>query len=162
MHRVSINADRYTPVDSELLPTGKIAHVAGTKFDLRIGRRLESIEAGLARHHAGATGTLFDHNFVLNKEGGRRDRLSFAARVESGEKTNGRYCIAFHPKSRSVEFQSANRVAGTSRCSPTSRGCSSTRATCCRRRRARSRARTAPLTLVGPGSAWRARYSPTP
>ena len=47
MHRVTVNADRYTPVDNELLPTGKIAHVAGTKFDLRIGRRLESIEAGL-------------------------------------------------------------------------------------------------------------------
>ena len=96
MHRVSINADRYTPVDSELLPTGKMARVAGTKFDLRIGRRLESIEEGLlARHHV--TGALFDHNFVLNKEGGRRGRLSFAARVESGE-ANGRYVqAAFDP-----------------------------------------------------------------
>ena len=87
MHKVAINADRYTPVDSELLPTGKIASVGGTKFDLRIGRRLESVEEGLlARHHV--TGTLFDHNFVLNREGGYRDRgkLSFAARVESGER----------------------------------------------------------------------------
>ena len=39
------------------------------------------------------TGTLFDHNFVLNKEGDRRGRMSFAARVESGE-TNGRYRTA--------------------------------------------------------------------
>ena len=125
MHRVSINADRYTPVDSELLPTGKMARVAGTKFDLRIGRRLESIEEGLlARHHV--TGALFDHNFVLNKEGGRRGsgRLSFAARVESGQ-ANGRYVpAAFDPSS--FEFQSENRVAGTSRCTPTNRDCSFT------------------------------------
>ena len=129
MHRVSINADRYTPVDSELLPTGKMARVAGTKFDLRIGRRLESIEEGLlARHHV--TGALFDHNFVLNKEGGRRGsgRLSFAARVESGQ-ANGRYVPRPRltlARRRSFEFQSENRVAGTSRCTPTNRDCSFT------------------------------------
>ena len=106
MHRVVINADRYTPVDSELLPTGKIARVAGTKFDLRIGRRLESIEEGLlARHHV--TGALFDHNFVLNKEGGQRGRLSFAARVESGE-ANGRYRPRLTLDVRSFEFQAEN------------------------------------------------------
>ena len=90
MHRVTINADRYTPVDSELIPTGKMADVAGTKFDLRIAKRLESVESGLGRHHV--TGTLYDHNFVLNKEGG--DRLSFAARVESGGRgTSGRHVV---------------------------------------------------------------------
>ena len=88
MHRVSINADRYTPVDSELLPTGEMAAVGGTKFDLRIARRLESVEEGLlARHHV--TGTLFDHNFVLNRM--ERGGLTFAARVESGEK--GGRCV---------------------------------------------------------------------
>ena len=88
MHRVAINADRYTPVDSELLPTGEMAPVGSTKFDLRIARRLESVEEGLlARHHV--TGTLFDHNFVLNRM--ERGGLTFAARVESGEK--GGRCV---------------------------------------------------------------------
>ena len=91
MHRVSINADRYTPVDSELLPTGAMAAVGGTKFDLRIARRLESVEEGLlARHHV--TGTLFDHNFVLNRKEVAGGGLTFAARVESGEK-GGRYVL---------------------------------------------------------------------
>ena len=93
MHRVTINADRYTPVDNELIPTGEMAHVAGTKFDLRVAKRLESIESGLGRHHV--TGTLYDHNFVLNKEGRDRDRrLSFAARVESGGRSpSGRHVV---------------------------------------------------------------------
>ena len=91
MHRVSINADRYTPVDSEMLPTGEMAAVGGTKFDLRIARRLESVEEGLlaARHHV--TGTLFDHNFVLNRNEVAGGGLIFAARVESGEK--GGRCV---------------------------------------------------------------------
>ena len=104
MHRVAINADRYTPVDSEMLPTGEMAAVGGTKFDLRIARRLESVEEGLlARHHV--TGTLFDHNFVLNrKEGG--GGLTFAARVESGER-GGRcvlkgFSVGDHPRMTSA------------------------------------------------------------
>ena len=96
MHRVSINADRYTPVDSELLPTGEMAPVGGTKFDLRIARRLESVEEGLlARHHV--TGTLFDHNFVLNRMEDGGGGLTFAARVESGEKGGRCVLVGGHP-----------------------------------------------------------------
>ena len=43
-HLLRINADRYTPVDSALIPTGEIAPVAGTPFDFRsfhaIGERI--------------------------------------------------------------------------------------------------------------------------
>jgi len=45
-HLVQIEADRYTPVDANLIPTGKIAPVAGTPLDFRrpipIGARLRS------------------------------------------------------------------------------------------------------------------------
>src|SRR5256885_472805 len=34
-HVVTLNADRYTPVDSTLIPTGEIRSVAGTPFDFR-------------------------------------------------------------------------------------------------------------------------------
>src|SRR5213079_794096 len=34
-HVVTINADRFTPVDSTLIPTGEIRSVAGTPFDFR-------------------------------------------------------------------------------------------------------------------------------
>jgi aldose 1-epimerase len=51
---LTIHADRYTPVDAELIPTGAAAPVAGTRFDFRAGRRLTDGREGL-----------IDHNFCL-------------------------------------------------------------------------------------------------
>ena len=57
-HHVTIHADRFTPVDGELIPTGEIAAVHGTAFDFTEGHpiadRIEEIGNG------------YDHNFVLN------------------------------------------------------------------------------------------------
>lgn len=39
-HEVQIHADAYTPIDDSLLPTGKVASVKGTSFDLRKGLHL--------------------------------------------------------------------------------------------------------------------------
>jgi len=64
-HEVEINADNYTPVDSTLIPTGKIVTVAGTPFDFRksttIGARVNDNNEQLKN------GKGYDHNFVLNK-----------------------------------------------------------------------------------------------
>ncbi|MBR5101285.1 MAG: galactose mutarotase [Bacteroidales bacterium] len=49
-HILKINADFYTPVDAELIPTGEIAPVDGTPFDFRAGKEVTPE---------------FDHNFVL-------------------------------------------------------------------------------------------------
>jgi len=49
-HILKINADYYTPVDAELIPTGEIAPVDGTPFDFRAGKPVTPE---------------FDHNFVL-------------------------------------------------------------------------------------------------
>ena len=49
-HILQINADFYTPVDEELIPTGEIAPVDGTAFDFRAGKPVTPE---------------FDHNFVL-------------------------------------------------------------------------------------------------
>ena len=82
-HEVTINADKYTPVDSSLIPTG-IEEVKGTPFDFRrpkeIGSRIESDNKQL-RYGGG-----YDHNFVLNKKS--PNEMSFAARVY--EPTSGR------------------------------------------------------------------------
>lgn len=76
-HVVQINADRFTPVDAGLIPTGEIRPVAGTPLDFRqpmpIGRHIadpndEQIKLGNG----------YDHNFVLNK---KAKELSLAARV---------------------------------------------------------------------------------
>ena len=34
-HFVTLNADKYTPISDALIPTGEIANVDGTPFDLR-------------------------------------------------------------------------------------------------------------------------------
>jgi aldose 1-epimerase len=64
-HILFINADGYTPVDSTLIPTGKIIPVANTAFDFRspvaIGQRVDAVDEQL-RYGKG-----YDHNFVLNK-----------------------------------------------------------------------------------------------
>src|SRR5574341_2279288 len=84
-HQLLINADRYTPVDATLIPTGALAPVAGTPFDFRtpttIGARIEQPDEQLRN------GKGYDHNFVLNR-GGRGAGLVHAARVE--EPTSGR------------------------------------------------------------------------
>lgn len=67
-HLVQINADRYTPVDATLIPTGKLDPVAGTPFDFTkptaIGARIDTI-GNVQMKNAGG----YDHNFVLNDAG---------------------------------------------------------------------------------------------
>lgn len=53
-HRLQIAAEHYLPVDSDLIPTGELAPVAGTVFDFRAER-----EIGTAP---------YDHNFCLSPE----------------------------------------------------------------------------------------------
>ena len=68
-HELTIHADRYTPVDSTLIPTGELAPVEGTPFDFRkptaIGARIDQ------PHPQIKYGQGYDHNFVLNGSGQR-------------------------------------------------------------------------------------------
>lgn len=76
-HEVMISADRFTPVDATLIPTGELRATAGTPLDFttphRIGQRIDAADEQLA------FGKGYDHNWVLNKA--RPDELSLAARV---------------------------------------------------------------------------------
>lgn len=64
-HEVFLNADKYTPIDSALIPTGIIESVIGTPFDfttpVTVGARINDKNEQLA------FGLGYDHNFVLNK-----------------------------------------------------------------------------------------------
>ena len=64
-HLVQIAADNYTPVDSTLIPTGKLEPVTGTPFDFtkatKIGDRINVDNVQLKN------GKGYDHNFVLSK-----------------------------------------------------------------------------------------------
>jgi aldose 1-epimerase len=65
---LTINADRYTPTDSSLIPTGELASVTGTPLDFRVatalGARLGPKVDPRYRIDNG-----YDNNFVLNTDG---------------------------------------------------------------------------------------------
>jgi len=62
-HEIMIAAERYTPVDEGLIPTGELAPVAGTPLDFRtpkaIGKDIAADNEQIVR------GGGYDHNFVL-------------------------------------------------------------------------------------------------
>jgi aldose 1-epimerase len=104
-HLVTINADRYTPVDAARLPTGELANVAGTPFDFRkptpIGARINADNAQIK------LGAGYDHNFVINRQGGD---LATAARVE--EPRSG-LVLEVRTTQPGVQFYSANYLGFT-------------------------------------------------
>jgi aldose 1-epimerase len=67
-HELTIAAERYTPTDDTLIPTGAIALVASTPLDFRqptsIGLRIEAL--------AGTAAGGYDHNYVLRDSPGLR------------------------------------------------------------------------------------------
>ncbi|HEX2456226.1 MAG TPA: aldose epimerase family protein [Vicinamibacterales bacterium] len=81
-HELLINADRYTPVDDTLIPTGELAPVQGTPFDFRtataIGARINQDNPQLKN------GKGYDHNFVLNRKGAGPSLAARAVEPKSG------------------------------------------------------------------------------
>jgi aldose 1-epimerase len=75
-HQLTIDADRYTPVDETLIPTGELAPVAGTPFDFTkattVGARINANDPQLRN------GKGYDHNWVLSAPGTRQGRASAA------------------------------------------------------------------------------------
>ncbi|MDR3457102.1 MAG: galactose mutarotase [Verrucomicrobiae bacterium] len=104
-HVVMIPADRYTPVDSTLIPTGELAPVDGTAFDFRtptaIGARIGNDETQLKY------GNGYDHNWVLNKTMGK---LTLMARVS--EPTSGRVMEVWSTEP-GLQFYTGNFLDGT-------------------------------------------------
>jgi aldose 1-epimerase len=75
-HELAIDADKYTPVDSTLIPEGEPETVEGTPFDFRMPRIVRTQLA--KRHEQLRRGHGFDHNWVLN---GHSTELKTAARL---------------------------------------------------------------------------------
>jgi aldose 1-epimerase len=104
-HRIMINADRFTPVNANLIPTGELKSVEGTPFDFRkpheIGERINEKNQQL-QYGAG-----YDHNFVLNRSG---DGLSLAARVEDPKSGRVLEVLTTQP---GVQFYTGNHLDGS-------------------------------------------------
>ena len=63
-HELMINADAYTPIDENSIPTGEIRPVEGTPFDFRVAKPIGK-DIG-ADDDQLAIGKGYDHNFCLN------------------------------------------------------------------------------------------------
>ena len=104
-HELTLAADRYTPVDSTLIPTGELAPVAGTPLDFRqparIGARIDD------PHQQIKFGLGYDHNWVINRKGGG---LQHAARVY--EPKSGR-TLEVQTTEPGVQFYTGNFLDGT-------------------------------------------------
>jgi aldose 1-epimerase len=104
-HELTINADRFTPVDDGLIPTGELAPVDGTPFDFRapttIGARITQTDVQLTR------GEGYDHNYVLNRTG---DGLQLAASVY--EPITGR-TMEIRTTEPGIQFYSGNFLDGS-------------------------------------------------
>ena len=105
-HVLSLDASRYTPVDSTLIPTGEIAPVAGTPFDFRtpaaVGARIDAANEQLGFGHG------YDHNWVLDQP--RPGILSHAARLV--DPVSGR-AIDVSTTEPGIQFYAGNFLDGT-------------------------------------------------
>ncbi len=103
-HKVTIKADRFTPVDVGLIPTGELRLVKGTPFDFlnprAIGERIEQKDEQLI------FGKGYDHNWVLNK---KENELSLAATV--AEPSTGRIMEVWTTEP-GVQFYTGNFLNG--------------------------------------------------
>lgn len=104
-HQLKINASRFTPVDSILIPTGELRSVEGTAFDFRastaIGLRIDANEDQLHK------GKGYDHNWVLDKP---RGQLAEAAELYNPDTGRVLQVLTTEP---GLQFYSGNFLDGT-------------------------------------------------
>ena len=104
-HHLKIAANRFTPVDSALIPTGRLPRVAGTPFDFRqpkpIGRDIRDATTQLLY------GLGYDHNWVLRDPG---PDLHLAATLH--DPTSGRM-LKIRTEEPGIQFYSGNFLDGS-------------------------------------------------
>ena len=106
-HLLTINADSYTPVNQDLIPTGKIEKVKGTPFDFTtekpIGQDLDKENQQLEYSKG------YDQNFVLNGAPKNKNGLVLAAKVT--EPNSGRVMEVF-TNEPGIQFYESNFLDG--------------------------------------------------
>ena len=103
-HRITLNADKYTPVDNFSIPTGEIADVKNTPFDLRNANRIgELIDADCDQlNYTGG----YDHNFCINGYDGSVIKAAVVTDPESGR------TLEVHTDLPGVQFYAGNFLKG--------------------------------------------------
>jgi aldose 1-epimerase len=98
-HELMLKADKFTPVNDKLIPTGRIENVKGTPMDFtsskKIGRDIANVSGG------------YDHNWVLNRNGNDLELIATVYHAGSG-----RYLEVFTTEP-GIQFYSGNFLDGT-------------------------------------------------
>lgn len=101
-HTLMINANKYTPVNETLTPTGEITEVKGTPFDFRISKPIgETIDL---KNEQLKFGKGYDHNYVLNQS-----KMMPAASVR-GDKSG--ILMEVYTQEPGLQFYSGNFMQG--------------------------------------------------
>jgi len=104
-HELMIYADKFTPVDSGLIPTGELRSVKGTPMDFTapavIGSRIDQKDEQLT------LGKGYDHNWVLNNRSGK---LALAA---SAYEPNSGRLLEVYTTEPGLQFYSGNFLDGS-------------------------------------------------
>ncbi len=100
-HELMVMADAYTPVDGDTIPTGEIAPVSGTPFDLRTLQCLGD-KIGKTNLEDG-----YDHNFVIRSSA---ERLKLAALLKDPD--SGR-CLEVFTTKPGIQVYTSNFLDGT-------------------------------------------------
>lgn len=104
-HELTLNADRFTPVDRELIPTGEIRPVINTPFDFtaprRIGNRIDEADEQLQ------FGQGYDHNFVLSASRANEERAAELRDPESGR------FLEIHTTEPGIQLYTGNQLDGS-------------------------------------------------
>lgn len=98
-HELMLKADKFTEVDSVLIPTGKLPAVNGTPMDFttakKIGKEIDSVKGG------------YDHNWVLNKTGNALESIGTLYHAASGR------LMEVYTTEPGIQFYSGNFLDGT-------------------------------------------------
>jgi aldose 1-epimerase len=98
-HELMLHADRYTPVNVNLIPIGKHDDVKNTPFDFTIpkliGKDLNSVKGG------------YDHNWVLNRKGSGLEKIATLSLASTGR------IVEVFTTEPGIQFYSGNFLDGT-------------------------------------------------
>ncbi|HET7897109.1 MAG TPA: aldose epimerase family protein [Flavisolibacter sp.] len=98
-HTLWMDADKYTPVDTTLIPTGELKNVKGTPFDFTtphtVGERIAQVPGG------------YDHNFVLNRKGSDLQLVAWLQDSTTGRK------LEVYTTEPGLQFYSGNFLDGS-------------------------------------------------
>lgn len=105
-HELVLHADRFTPVDDGLIPTGELREVSGTPFDFTAARRIGD-DVRDSTNTQIRYGRGYDHNWIVRGEAGELRSAAELTDPQSGRR------LEILTTAPAIQFYSGNFLDGT-------------------------------------------------